>query len=108
MLFLKTYDDVLKYEKGIRKPNVEIVKRLVEILGVSKEWLLSDDINTLNNMYIKCSDSINEVDYPKIKGRSKEEKNYLKSHLLNMLVNILHKFLWKSNMKLLQLSKKHY
>ncbi|MBQ3418572.1 MAG: helix-turn-helix transcriptional regulator [Erysipelotrichaceae bacterium] len=37
MLFLKTYDDVLKYEKGIRKPNVEIVKRLVEILGVSKE-----------------------------------------------------------------------
>lgn len=75
--FKKTYDDILKYEKSIRKPNVEVVEKMAEILEVTTEWLLDDDETTLFDPSIKYpKDSENA----KIKKRISKLDAYNKEH----------------------------
>lgn len=69
--FKKTYDDILKYEKSIRKSNVDVVEKMTGILGVTTEWILDDDETTYfdpsikylkDSSNLKAKEGINKLD----------------------------------------------
>ena len=78
------FSHMSRYERGISMPSVEVVKKIAQMFGVSIDYLLLDDSDTMIRAHLADQELLRQ--FQQISAMSEREKTAVKTILEGLIV----------------------